>query len=302
MNTDFFVHSHSTGEWGRLEDILRMDQVVENLESILQSWWESFLNNLPAIVAGVLIFFLSIYLGRWLVKVVKRVLNRRDTDPELTLLIGRLTRWTVIGLGFVLALQQSGVNVTAILTGLGIVGFTVGFALQDISSNFMAGILLLFQQPFDLGDTIKVQGYTGTVLDIDLRATEMLTIDGLRVMIPNNDIFTSTITNYTRTAQRRITLKVGIGYDNDLSEVERITLEALKKLDTVLTDPAPVVMFDEFGEFAVNMSVYFWYSTEKVGYGEISNNGVYVVKDVLEQAGVSIPIPNQIVRIVQSGQ
>jgi small-conductance mechanosensitive channel len=253
-------------------------------------------------VAGVLIFILSVYFARWLVKAVKRVLDRRDTDPELALLIGRLTRWTVIGMGFVLALQQAGVNVTAILTGLGIVGFTVGFALQDISSNFMAGILLLFQQPFDLGDTIEVQGYTGTVLDIDLRATEMLTIDGLRVMIPNNDIFTSTITNYTRTAQRRITLQVGVGYENDLTEVEQITLDALKGLDGVLDDPAPGVVFSQFGDFAVNMSVSFWFATAQTGYGEITNQGVSVLKNTLEQAGVSMPFPIQTVLLEKSGQ
>jgi small conductance mechanosensitive channel len=279
-----------------------MDQVLENLENILKTWWESFINNLPSIVAGILIFILSIYLSRWLVRVVKRVLDRRNTDPELALLIGRLTRWTVIGLGFVLALQQAGVNVTAILTGLGIVGFTIGFALQDISSNFMAGILLLFQQPFDLGDTIEVQGYTGTVLDIDLRATEMLTVDGLRVMIPNNDIFTSTITNYTRTSKRRITLQVGVGYENDLNQVERITLDALKGLEGVLEDPAPVVMFDQFGDFAVNVSVYFWFATDKTGYGAITNQGVNVVKDTLEKAGVSMPFPIQTVLLEKSNQ
>jgi small conductance mechanosensitive channel len=279
-----------------------MDQVLENLENILKTWWESFINNLPSIVAGILIFILTIYLSRWLVRAVKRVLDRRNTDPELALLIGRLTRWTVIGLGFVLALQQAGVNVTAILTGLGIVGFTIGFALQDISSNFMAGILLLFQQPFDLGDTIEVQGYTGTVLDIDLRATEMLTVDGLRVMIPNNDIFTSTITNYTRTSKRRITLQVGVGYENDLNQVERITLDALKGLEGALEDPAPVVMFDQFGDFAVNMSVYFWFATDKTGYGEITNQGVSVVKETLEKAGVSMPFPIQTVMLEKSNQ
>jgi small conductance mechanosensitive channel len=278
-----------------------MDQVIKNLETVLTTWWQGFLENLPSIVAGVLIFIFSIYLARWLVRVVKRVLARRKTDAELTLLISRLTRWTVISLGVVLALQQAGINVTAILTGLGIVGFTVGFALQDISANFVAGIILLFQQPFDLGDTINVKEYTGTVLGIDLRSTEMLTIDGLRVTIPNNDILTSTITNYTRTDQRRITVQVGVGYDNDLHEVERITLEAIRGLEGVLDDPVPFVMFDKFGDFAVNMSLYYWYATDEVGYGEITNLGMNTVKTNLEDAGVSMPFPIQTVQIEQAG-
>ena len=276
-----------------------MDQVINNLESIFQTWWEKVLSNLPSIVIGLLIFIFSIYLARWAVRVVLRVLKRHETDAELTLLIVRLTRWMVIGLGLVLALKQAGIDVTAILTGLGIVGFTVGFALKDISANFMAGVLLLFQQPFELGDTIEVQGYTGTVLDINLRATEMLTIDGLRVMIPNNDIFTSTITNYTRSSQRRITLQVGVGYDNDLSVVERLTVSALQGIEGILQDPAPTVLFNQFGDFAVNMTLYYWYDTALVGYSEITNLGVNQVKAALEQAEISMPFPIQTVRLEQ---
>lgn len=278
-----------------------MDQVLNNLETILETWWQSFLNNLPSIVAGLLIFLFSIYLARWLVRAVERVMARRGGDAELTLLVGRLTRGAVITLGVVLALQQAGVDVTAILTGLGVVGFTVGFALKDISANFVAGIILLFQQPFDLGDTISVNQYTGTVLDINLRATEMLTIDGLQVTIPNNDLLTSTITNFSRSAQRRITVQVGVGYDNDLHEVERITLEAVRGMEGVLEDPAPQVLFDKFGDFAVNMTVYYWYATDRFGYGDITNQGVSALKDTLEKAGVSMPFPIQTVRIEQAG-
>jgi small conductance mechanosensitive channel len=278
-----------------------MDAILANLQGVLETWWESFLRNMPSIIAGVLIFILSFYAARWLMRAVERVMARRKADAELTLLIGRLTRWTVISLGLVLALQQAGVDVTAILTGLGVVGFTVGFALKDISANFVAGIILLFQQPFDLGDTINVREYTGTVVDINLRATEMLTIDGLRVMIPNNDILTSTITNYSRTDQRRITVQVGVGYDNDLHEVERIALAALKEMDGVLDDPAPLVMFDKFGDFAVNMSVYYWYATDQIGYGEITNLGANLIKTALEKAGVSTPFPIQTVRVEQAG-
>jgi small conductance mechanosensitive channel len=278
-----------------------MDAILANLQGVLQTWWESFLTNMPSIIAGVVIFIFSFYAARWLKRVVSRVMARRNADAELTLLIGRLTRWTVITLGLVLALQQAGVDVTAILTGLGVVGFTVGFALKDISANFVAGIILLFQQPFDLGDTINVQEYTGTVTDIDLRATEMMTFDGLRVMIPNNSILTSVITNYSRLEKRRLVVQVGVGYDNDLQKVEEIALEAIRSLEGVLDDPAPFVMFDSFGDFAVNMSVYYWYATGQIGYFEVTNQGMNVIKTTLEKAGVSTPFPIQTVRVEQAG-
>jgi small conductance mechanosensitive channel len=89
-------------------------------------------------------------------------------------------------------------------------GFTIGFALQDVSANFVAGFLLLIQQPFDIGNFIEVAGYDGKVLAVDLRATELLTSDGRRVMIPNSEVFSNPIINFTRTERRRIALPIGI--------------------------------------------------------------------------------------------
>ncbi|MEJ2758381.1 MAG: mechanosensitive ion channel family protein, partial [Anaerolineales bacterium] len=181
-------------------------------------------------IAGLLIFLVSVYLARLFSRMAGRVLERRQKDKELNLLITRLVRWTVISLGIILALEQAGQDVTALLTGLGILGFTVGFALQDVSANLVSGILLLFEQPFDIEDSIQVAGYAGTVKSINLRATEMLTWEGLRVLIPNRDVFTNTITNYTRITQRRIGLSVGVGYDSDLTIVEETALNAVKNL------------------------------------------------------------------------
>lgn len=281
-----------------------MNPIFENLLNVLQTWWESFLENLPSLVAGLLIFLLSLYLAHLLSRGVQRVMRRRENDQELSILISRLVRWSVIGLGIVLALEQAGQDVTALLTGLGILGFTVGFALQDISANLVSGILLLFEQPFEIEDAIEVAGYSGTVKQINLRATEMITWDGLKVLIPNREVFTNTITNFSQITQRRIGLRVGVGYDSDLKAVETIALEAVRHLPGTKEDPAPFFLVDSFGDSAINTTVYFWYDTKNDALTDMTNVGAIALKQAFDTAGIQIPYPIRVVElhhIQQSG-
>lgn len=275
----------------------QMNGIIENLGNILQTWWQSFIENLPSIVAGLLILIFGIVLARFLTRAVHRVMKRRKDDPELTVLITRLVRWTVVGLAIILALEQAGQDITALLTGVGILGFTVGFALQDISANLVSGILLLFEQPFQIEDSIEVSGYAGTVKAINLRATEMLTWDGLLVLIPNKDVFTNTITNYSRINQRRIGLSVGVGYDTDLAELEIVALESVKQVQGVKQEPAPFFTVDSFGESAINTTVYYWYDTKDLKHPDLVNSGAVALKTSLDAAGIEIPYPIRSVRL-----
>ena len=274
-----------------------MDTFFANLLDVLQTWWQNFVENLPSLITGLIVFLLALYLAQIISRTVRRVMKRRDKDEELIVLITRLVRWTVIVLGILLALEQAGQDVSALLTGLGILGFTIGFALQDVSANLVSGILLLFEQPFEIGDSIQVAGYAGTVKTINLRATEMLTWEGLLVLIPNRDVFTNTITNYTRITQRRIGLSIGVGYDNDLKFVEQTALDTVKALPGVKQDPAPFFMVDSFGDSAVNTTVYYWYDTTDSGLSDMTNVGALAIKSAFEEAGIDIPYPIRSVRI-----
>lgn len=274
-----------------------MNQVYQNLTDVFDQWWQGFVDNLPSIIAGLLIFLVSVYLASLLSRMAGRVLERRQKDKELNILITRLVRWTVISLGIIIALEQAGQDVTALLTGLGILGFTVGFALQDVSANLVSGILLLFEQPFDIDDSIEVAGYAGSVKSINLRATEMLTWDGLLVLIPNREVFTNSITNYTRISQRRIALSVGVGYDSDLTQVEEIALMAVRDLEGTKEDPAPFFLVDSFGDSAINTTVYYWIDTNKESYPGMTNSGAVAVKKAFDAAGIDIPFPIRSVRL-----
>src|SRR5512141_408301 len=172
------------------------------------------ISGIPNLITALGIFVVSLYLARILSNTLRRVLNKRRAPAGVTHILAQLTLWSIIVVGTITALQRF-FNVTAFLTGLGILGFTVGFALQDIMKNFASGIILLLQQPFHVGETIGVKGFDGTVLAIDLRSTEMRAADGRVVILPNADVLSNPIVNYSRANERRVELSLNLSHSSE---------------------------------------------------------------------------------------
>ena len=274
---------------------MRMEDVFVELIQVIQEWMTAFLENLPSYIVALVILILSVYISRWVKMLVVKGLKARDTDSELVLLLGRLTQWTIVIFGIVLGLQQTGTDVSALVTGLGVLGVTIGFALQDVAQNFVAGILLLIQQPFDIGDAIEVAGYSGTVKTVDIRATEILTFDGLMVTIPNGDVFTSTLTNYTRNPIRRISLDLGVDYESDLKFVEKVCKDTIQGISEVSKEKDITVVFHTFASSTINLTVFFWVDTREYGYFDVQTKGVMEIKKAFEQNKINMPYPIQMV-------
>ncbi|MBI3158693.1 MAG: mechanosensitive ion channel family protein [Chloroflexi bacterium] len=271
-----------------------MDAVLANLLDILSNWLLDVQANLPAILAGLLVLLLAAYLSRLLANLLARSLRARRTDPEFVALLARLLRGAVLALGIVLALEQAGADVSALLTGLGILGFTLGFALQDISKNFVAGLLILLNQPFDLGDTVEVNGFTGKVMDINLRDLRLESVDGRYVRIPNGDVMTSSLINYSRTTRRRIELRVGVAYNTDLEKARNTALQAARLVPGLLDEPAPDFVFDTFGASAIEGALYYWIDMAQTGYWNAQTAGLGEVKRAFEAAGIRMPYPTRV--------
>jgi len=249
---------------------------------------------LPKLFFGIVIFLVAWFLGNWGFKGVKRILEQRKTDPEVALLLARITRWAIIIFGLVVGLQQVDFNLSGFVAGLGIIGFTIGFAFQDIAKNFMAGILLLLQQPFDIGDQIEVVGYTGTVTNIEIRSTAVRTLDGKHVIIPNAEVYTGVITNFTRSPRRRLQLDVGVAYNSDLEHVTAVIREAVSEIEGVVQDaPAPKVVFNTFGDSSINFSLYYWIDVATLGAFDAQDRVLKAVKVALEQKRIGIPFPTR---------
>lgn len=256
----------------------------------LNQFFAKIVASLPNVLTAILIFIASLYLARLLSNLLMNVLKKRNADREVSMLLAQITRWSIIVFGIITALQRF-FNVTAFLAGLGILGFTVGFALQDIMKNFVAGAILLIQQPFEVDDAIEVNGIGGTVLTINLRTSELRTWDGLIVIVPNADILSNPITNYTRAERRRIELPVGVSYGSDPSTARQAVLEAVKSVPGFVSEPEPIVVFHTFAGSSIDMSAYFWIDTAKTNPFAAKDAALESVKAALEQRGIDIPFP-----------
>jgi len=252
---------------------------------------------LPRLIVAIIIFIASLPLSGVAARAVERAARLRTDDLEILRLLKRLARWSVIVLGTLIALEQVDFDLTGFIAGLGIVGFTLGFALQDIARNFVAGILLLVQQPFNIGEAIKVSGYSGTVVDVSVRDTVIRTFDGELVILPNHDVYTSAITNYSGVTNRRRTVYIGLGYEEDVGRALRVFMETIAGVEGVLTDPAPTVHVEALGDSTLTVAARFWLNQETHGVLDVHSAVVTAIKEIAESEGISLPYPIQTVKL-----
>ena len=260
------------------------------METYIDIFIENLIKGIPNLLTALAIFIASLYVGRILSRIVDRVLKLRKAPEGVTQLLVDVTRVSVIVIGTITALQRF-FDVTAFLAGLGILGFTVGFALQDVMKNFAAGVILLIQQPFHIDEFIGVSGFDGQVLEIDLRATEMRALDGRIVSIPNADVLANPIVNYTRAERRRIELPVGVGYNTNTEIARKVVLEAIQNVPGFISEPAPIVGFSNFGDSALELNTYFWIDTSLTNPLAAKDAAFILIKAALDKEGIDIPFP-----------
>jgi small conductance mechanosensitive channel len=235
-------------------------------ESIAAAWAkivgliDNFILILPNLVLAAIVFAAFFFAARWLKKLVKRLTRRHRQARNLGMVLGRLAQGTVILIGLFVALS---IIIPTFRAGdlvqlLGISGVAIGFAFRDILQNFLAGILILLTEPFRIDDQIVFKEYEGTVENIETRATTIRTYDGRRIVIPNSELFTNSVTVNTAFESRRMEYDIGIGYGDNIDKAKRLMLEAIYSVDEVLRDPAPDVLALELAESSVNIRVRWW--------------------------------------------
>lgn len=276
-----------------------MDE-VQSLTVTLEEIQRQFLLFLPRLLAAIVIFIVGLYIASLISKLVDRGLEQREVAPEARKVITQIARWALIVLAVVTALEQVNFDLTAFVAGLGIAGFTIGFALKDISENFVAGLLLLLQRPFELGDVVEIEDFRGRITDVSLRATEMVTMDGHNVLLPNSMVYTNPIYNFTRSALARIAVEVGVAYDSDLDQVRQTALETVASLPDVLDEPEPNVVFHTFGDSSIGLTIFFWIDNRETRQFQASDLAVPVIKTSFERKGIDIPFPIRTVYMDQS--
>lgn len=246
----------------------------------------------------VVLMVLAWTISGWLSSIVQKGLTRVKFDQTLTLFLARLVRWGILFLTALSCLSYFGIETTSFAAVIGAAGLAIGLAFQGTLSNFAAGAMLLIFRPYKVGDTITSGNYQGVVAEIALFTTEMNTLDGRHVIIPNSSIFGSVIENITYNRVRRADVPVGVAYDADIDATRRALERALTMVPQAVRDPAPDVVLTGLGDSAVNWTVRVW-ATQK-DFGAAKQALIRAVKMELDQAGIGIPFPQMDVHLFQT--
>lgn len=197
--------------------------------------------------------------------------------------------------GFLVGLSALEFNIGPVIAIIGAASFVVAFALQGTLSNFASGIMIMFYRPFDVGDLIDVSGEYGIVKSMNLVSTSVMTFDNKLMVVPNNDIWGNTITNATKSTERRVDMVFGIGYSDNIEQAKQVMDKILSDHPKVLSDPAPVVRLHELGDSSVNFICRPWAKTED--YWDVYWDVTRQVKELFDAEGISIPFPQRDIHI-----
>ena len=270
-----------------------MSALLQEIQSSLLHLVGRSIEALPAFLSAIALLFLT----RYAANVTRRMANatgkRMIGSPSLRSLLVQtsyVTTW-IAGILFASVLVFPSLRLGDIIGLLGLSSVAVGFAFQDIFKNFLAGILLLLNESFRLGDQVIVNGFEGTIEDITIRSTQIRTYQGERVVIPNAIVFTSPVRVLTAVAHRRTDLALGVDYNTDLPRAIQTLLKTLTRVEGVLSNPAPEVDAVGFGDSSIDLMVRYWTLPQKVEVRQTQTRVVIALKEACEQANISIPYP-----------
>jgi len=264
---------------------------------------ESLVDQLPKIALAIVIIVLGLLIGAWVGRFARRRIRNRTDDPLMSKFLGKSIKYTFIVIAIMLALRAAGLQGVAagILTAAGASAVVLGFAFKDIGENFIAGIILAFSRPFDINDTVEVDDVFGKVKALEFRYTKIKTFDGKDVYIPNSDVLTQPVTNYTEDGFYRWTFVIGIAYEDNIDGAKRTVMEALKKEPNVIEDEEHqnFVIEDELATSTVNLKIFFWVDTKDFRRNALITKGNVVrnVKEALEDAGYYMPADIQEIKL-----
>lgn len=213
------------------------------------------------VVAG-LVFAAFYVIWRVLDFVLHRTLSRSSVDETTASFVETVVKYVILGIGLVQALSSAGIDAAAVLTSLGIVGLTIGFAARDALSNLISGLLIFWDRPFVIDDLVEVEGSYGRVDTITLRSTRVVTTDGRMLAIPNTTIINSVVASYTNFPHVRLDIGVTIGVEEDIEQASRILMNLVKEDNAYLADPAPRVVVTNLGDYNVELELQAWYKDE----------------------------------------
>jgi small conductance mechanosensitive channel len=252
------------------------------MNETIQFWLMNILFAIAIVLIGRIVV-------KWIVKLVRKLMVRSDIDPILINFVSSIVNAILLLFVFIAALDQLGVDTTSLVALIGAAGLAIGLSLQGSLQNFAAGVMLIVFRPFKIGDFVDAGGQAGVIEQISIFSTTMKSGDNKEIIVPNGQIYSGAITNFSAKETRRIDLVFGIGYDDDMLKAKEIMERILLSHELVLAEPAPAVAVAELADSSVNFNVRPW--VKSGDYWGVRSEIIEQVKLAFDEEGISIPYP-----------
>lgn len=274
-----------------------VESFAENVTTFATIAWAWVLDLLPGLIGAILILVIGLLMARQLSRGVVRLAERSGRlDATLRPVIGTVIRYAIVIVVLVATLAQLGVQTASVLAAIGAAGLAVGLALQGTLQNIAAGIMILWLRPFRAGDYIQVGSVSGTVEEVGLFNARLKTFDGLFQFVPNSELWSKTITNYSRNPTRQALIDFSVEYGASLSKARETLLTLAEGHPLVLKDPAPQVIPQSLSRTAIQIQLRAW--ARGSDYDAVRWDLTESGKSALDEAGLHSPLPQQVVHLV----
>lgn len=282
-----------------------VQQILTLFTERFATWGEVAMQHIPNFFVSVFILVFFYFLAKFVSYALSKAFHKAMESTQVVNLMLSIVRVFIIGVGCFIALEFLGLKgtVTSLLAGAGIVGLALGFAFQDLSENFIAGIAMGIRKPFTIHDVIESDGVYGRVTGLNFRNTLVETFSGQMKIVPNKHLFRNVLTNYSYTGERRIDIPVGISYADDIEKAADVILESINGIDGVIRKGDTSVCADGFGDSSVNLTVRYWikFPSEDTDYLSMLHKGVVSIKRALDDNNIVIPFPIRTLDLAAKG-
>lgn len=261
----------------------------------LEGWFNIIVTNIPNLILAVLVLITAYFVSKYVNKYVSKLMASRVQQNSITNMVGRISAVVVVLAGLFLALGILNLSktLTSLLAGAGVAGLAIGLALQGTLSNTFAGVVLSFRKKIQIGHWVETNGFSGEVMDINLKDFTIKEADNNIVVIPNKMILENPLKNYTLTTKMRVFLECGVGYESNLEDVERITKETIcNKFDQIEKPEDVEFYYTEYGGSSINYLCRFWIDAENaLEKLRAKSKAIIEIKKAYDKAEINIPFP-----------
>ncbi|MFD2697266.1 mechanosensitive ion channel family protein [Mesonia sediminis] len=276
------------------DSIFNITDAVADLWNKLGSWLDALILKLPNIILAILVLILFYLLAKYSVKLIRRLLEHKNVARSIINISTSVVKVIVIAIGFFVALGVLDLNkvLTSVLAGAGVVGLAIGLALQGTLHNTFSGVILSFRPELEVGDWIESNGFSGEVIEVNLRNVVIKQSDNNLVVIPNVKIVENPFKNFSNTQRSRVSLSCGVGYESDLEVVEKIAKSTISELFNQENLEEVELAYTEFGDSSINFTIRFWAEVSKqrdILFAK--HKAIVALKKAFDENDINIPFP-----------